>query len=382
MPEIDYNKEFFKHLREFLTILCEYTKLDGVKDMLSKFNVLTQSKVIAHFVKKTKNLSQQIKNKDASIFSTKFNIFPGIDMNLVWNKLDNLNKEKIWIYLHLLFITSTKTMLATASTMSTGPVCSTEATSDNTASETTASSDVLSSDNFNPFIGIKTGKNNANYNINDLYSGPKVLPGQETTSVSGFDLSSFTQGIGIEKYIDELSDQLKNINKNDIDTALNQIKTHLGTSLDEKTSGVISNIITDISDELKNSDLSKGNVIQNLSGIAMNVAQRLTPKLQSSDLDKDQMQKSFMNLLSKCQPDSNATNSTGPNPLNMLYQMVDKMKNIPSSSTNTNTGANTGTNTSDCVTTETQQLENISVECNKMLKNLGCDIDIKNFGAK
>ena len=46
---------------------------------------------------------QELKNKDEIMFKNPINIFPGIDMSVIWSLLNSEQKVQVWLYLQLLY---------------------------------------------------------------------------------------------------------------------------------------------------------------------------------------------------------------------------------------------------------------------------------------
>jgi len=398
MSRPDYNQEFLKNLKGFLTLLHDQTKSDKCKKMLNIFPKLKIGATINYYLKATKKYESRIKSKDITLFNSKFSLFPEIDMNVLYPGLDEISKHKAWLYIHMLYVSGNMVHQQSSNSEHSDENLTTTTNSENSINNKDTVS--TGSTNFNPFIGVNPSASTS-YDINDLYSGPKVLSNAET-GTSSFDISSFTQGLIGEKYLAQLSEQLKNINKSDIDNALNAIKTQIGTELDPKTSEIISNVIVDISDELKTNDLSKGDFLKNINNIALNISQRLAPKIQSSGVDQATMEKSFMNLLDKYKG-SDVGNQNGN--MKMLYKLIEKLqkqgtsksspnKSTPNkspsdskteSSSSSSSSASSSASASNSASTlhpPSTDLNNYVSECNQLLQDIGINMDLNQFTAK
>lgn len=175
---------------------------------------------------------------------------------------------------------------------------------------------------FNPFIGV--GENKENYGVNDLLSGPKLLPDQTSPGIDGV-----TKLLGIDKILnlEDLSKQLKNITKEQIDQAKNSIRSLLG-DVDENTSEMIDLMLNDITDELKKEDISKGHPINNLVKIAECVAHRMMPKIDPKKVDMNKVWNSTKNIASKCYDKDGKPIFDGPNnPLSIVTTLMEKQMN-------------------------------------------------------
>ena len=141
--------------------------------------------------------------------------------------------------------------------------------------------------------------------------------------------------LGVDKMLnmEELSKQLKNINKSEIDEATANIKNLLGSNVDENTSDMIGNILNDITDQLKASDLSNGDPIQNIISIAERVAQNTLPKIDKNKVDIKKVFESTQNLANNYKDKDGkplmANFGNGVNPLDILSSLMQNPNNPP-----------------------------------------------------
>jgi len=100
------------------------------------------------------------------------------------------------------------------------------------------------------------------------------------------------------KNLSEITDELKNIDKNKVNIATDDMKKLLGIS-DDNTGNFISNMISSIADELKNTDLEKGNPMDEFMSIAEKVAMKMKPEIESGKVDMGALLNSTQSLASK-----------------------------------------------------------------------------------
>lgn len=187
---------------------------------------------------------------------------------------------------------------------------------------------LLPKEEFNPFVGV--GQNNQEYSVNDIMSGPKdvSLNGEN----SNFGISSVASmmgvGVGLDKMLDlnKIAQELKNIDKKEIDNATANIMKLMGANVDSNASEMITMMLQDITSELKKDDLSKGNPLENIFKIADTVAQRIAPKIDPSKIDQKTMLSSTMNL-AKNMSDSQGNKIFGnfESLANMMKSQLDMM---------------------------------------------------------
>ena len=224
-----------------------------------------------------------------------------------------------------------------------------------------------------PFIGV--GSLNENYDIKTLHSGPELLP--EQTSPNNF--GGMAKMFGIEKMIDidALRSGLKNISPEEIDKATASIKEFLG-DVDENTTNVITEILTDITSELKKDELSSGNPIDNLFKIAENVTQKVGPKLLDSNFDVKKLLDNTKNAAAKLQQNNGNMPlfNNGADPFALLTKLMDSVSNTE----NTNENENKNKTADQCMQDCQNLLKGMGINMNaEQLKNLPIDSMFKEF---
>ncbi|AYV78775.1 MAG: hypothetical protein Edafosvirus32_6 [Edafosvirus sp.] len=354
-----YYKDFVTNLKSFVSEIHNNVPTKGTKNFLSVFDKLVWAKVIHRYQTIMDKYCNELKNKDDKIFQKEFFIFPGIDMNIIWPKLTAEQRERIWIYLQLLYISSSFIMqIGTETNM----------TQDKELVVKTMKEDIVNKTEvvpFDPYVGVGTNMNaNEVYGLDEMMSGPKVLPGETSSTASG--IASLTQMFGIDKMInmDELSKQLKNMKKEDIDEATNNIKKLLSDNVDDDTSSVITNMLSNITDELKKDDVVNGDPLTNIVKIAESVAQKMVPQMEATNIDVKKLWSSTQNIAKKCKDNKgDSLFADGQNnPLTMLNSLVENQMNMMDKK---NKGENVEINQEEMI--------------NSMLSNMG--IDQKQFKA-
>lgn len=315
-----------------------------------------------------------LKTNDNKLFSLyskqnnkviKITIIPNIDIDSIWNKLDTESQSKIWSYLKYMYIFSSHMVINSGNNIANlekiNELHHTLSKNYNELYtefwEKFPDNKIIPKPSFNPFVGV--GKTNPDYGINDLLSGPKLLPNQVSPGIEGL-----TQMLGIDKMINlqDLSKQLKNITKEQIDEATKSIKSLLGSDVDENTSDMISIMLSDIKEELsKDNPVADSNPIQNFIKIAETVAHRVMPKIDPKKVDMKKVLNSTKNIATKCQDKNGKPIFNGPNnPLSLLTNLMEReLDKSNKNNTNTNTDKNKMTDA------------DYAKECQNMLKQFG-----------
>jgi len=309
-----YYQKFVKTLRDFLKDLNRYVPNDGCTQFLECFDRLDMHKVILRYVGIMREHEQRLKEFNESVFTQPLVVFPGINLSELWQKVPNEKKKKLFIYLHTLLVISDM-MIQSADGAESNSVPSVNASETNNSSENSEEKKPLE---FNPYVGV--GGDNV-LSVDQMYSGE--LPEDQTVQKPG--LGSLANMVGIDKMLNlkDLTDQLKNMKKEDIDEATNSIKSMLGTNVNEETSNLISDMLTNIQDELKNGDVSSGNPLDNIVKIAESVASKMKPKMDEGGVDMSQLWNSTQNLANQC-TDGNGNNlfGNGMNPFDLVNKMM------------------------------------------------------------
>jgi len=300
----------------------------------------------------------------------KVTIIPAIDIGKCWNNFNDDDKSNIWRYLKIMFTTSVHMVnLSCEKTLDSFPnksfVIDFEKQYDKyniveEFFEKYPNSTVIYNSEFNPYIGI--GSSKEEYSVQDLLSGPELMPGQVKPSVEG--ISSL---FGLGGYMEELSSQLKNITKEDIEAATNSIKKILGDNIDEDTTNMIDLLLTDISDELKKDDLSKGNPTSNIVKIAETVTNRVIPKINPKKINVRKIWDSTQNIAKKCvdkngKPIFDQSNGK-PNPFSMINKFMESQINKTENRTNDNN--------EDKEKSQEDEQEKILNDCKKCMSEMG-----------
>ncbi|QKF93978.1 hypothetical protein QKU48_gp0520 [Fadolivirus algeromassiliense] len=350
-----------QHYNNFLTILYKfvydlnrYVPSHVTQNALDVYKDLEMAKIIFRTYHLLKDNCDKINNKDETLFSQQFYILPGVDVSQSWVKLIKGQKDKLFTYLKILMIESD--ILVNQSPTPNNNIVDNKKTS-NEQSKSPQSEIIQSTDTsteivkaqsveFNPYVGV--GENNKEqYSVNEMFS---ALDKMEDDKPTGPGIETIAKMMGLNKLVnlEELSNQLKNMKKEDIENATNNIKGLLGNNVDEKTTNLISDMLTNISDEMKNNDMSNGDPLKNILNIAEKVASNMKPKIEQGDIDMSQLLQSTQAFASQCTDKNGKPMFDGKmNPFALLGQFAN-MNNM------------SNMNEEQCMQ-----------QCNTMLNNLG-----------
>lgn len=312
------------------------------------------------------NHSTLLENKDPQLFNLvettdkkviKLTIIPAIDIALSWEKINEVQKENIWKYLTNIKELTHNMIYEEFDKNSNQLVkVDTPQTIFTEFKFMFPDSKLLLPDDFNPYIGV--GSNDLSFGVTELLSGPEHLP-ENAQSASGFG-----KLFGIDKLLntEELMKQLKNLTKEDIDAATQNIKKLLeGT--DENTSDVLGLVLNGISEELKKDDITAGNPTNNILKIAEGVATKVMPKINKKKIDVDKMLNSAKNLATKYKDkDGKPLFDEKNNPLNIVTQLMEgQLKNSRQAGNKKNKNN----------TTESNSEEECIKQCQNIIRQMG-----------
>jgi hypothetical protein len=372
----EFYKRFITTLKEFLSTLNRYKKTNGVEKFLNIYDNLDHRKLMFRYYNITRDLSLKIKSRDETIFNNPINLFPGIDLSQLWTHFTKGQKEKIWTYLHMLFVIS-ELILVDKSDKNKSKEISPQTTQTTQTTQETTLSTIKNEENkldFDPYVGV--GGNDTNYSIDEMFSGPDTLPGTESTipGISSMAGMMNMGSMGSMLNIGELRDQFKNMTKDDINDATNNIKNLLGPNVDDNTSNLISDMLTNITEELKSDDMANGDPFKNIIKIAETVADKMKPQMESGNVDLNKLWDSTQKL----GQNSDAFGG-GVNPFSMMTKMMNMMPQQSQQPTQNNDNTqNSQPDPQQMMQGYSDMLQNMGVDSsnmdmnniNKMLQNL------------
>ena len=320
-----YYQDFSTNFMSLINEIHMYAPSKTTERLLKsvgKLDVASISKIIARFNIIANKYKKLIDNRDENLFiNSDFNPIPELNFSIFWNNLLAEQKDRIWIYLQLLTIASNFIMNFVTQTNTVESHVNTSVKEVTPVKEVThVKEDEKKKLKFNPYEGI--GVKNDNFSMDAILSGPKTLPTEEKPD-SGLGLGNLSSMLNLGKMFDmnALANELKNIDVSQIEQATDNIKDLLGQSLDKETSEMITDMVTDITDELKkvpDNDTS-GNPIEKLFKIAESVAGKIGPKMKDKNIDIKKLWNSAQNLTNKF---GDASNNNGFNPMSLFNNLM------------------------------------------------------------
>ena len=315
-----YYKEFVNNLKLFITELDTYHSTQGTTKFLLAFDKLNMVKIISRYHKISTKYLDQINNKsEYIIFEPGFNLFPGINLKYIWSYLDSTQKNRLWIYLQLLYLSSDFIInTVNDSKNSTNNNNDNNDNNDNNVNSDNKDNKDNKDMEFNPYEGINKNNSDINISLEDLKDEVKEIQDNKPTA-----LGALGSMFGINVDIDSIMNEFKNINTDEIENATNNIKDLLGSNVDNNTSTMINDLLTDISSELKQSTNNKengSNPLDNMINIAKNVADKIMPNIKNKNINVNDLWKSTQDIAEKCK--QNNTFGEGQDPIKMINSLM------------------------------------------------------------
>nr|QBK88388.1 MAG: uncharacterized protein LCMiAC01_00520 [Mimivirus LCMiAC01] len=306
MEQEKYLNDFIKTLYKFLCDLDRYVPTKSIQEILKIYTKLHMGKVSMRYYSIIKDHISDIKNRNASMFKQPLFILPQVDISALWEKLSTSGqKKKVWSYLNLLYVLS-EMFLAEKNYVNKNIKNKEQSEDEHTQNDKKLK--------FNPYIGI--GQTNEEYGVNEISAGPEKLS-NETGGLGLGGIGSMLGTAGLSNMLDELKQQWKNMDPAEIAEATKSVQNLLGP--DSNTSGIISDLLKNISTELAGDETDIMKIIEN---VASNVKSKIKPE----NINMGELLKSVQNMTNNCTDENgNKLFDGAKNPLNMINSLMGKM---------------------------------------------------------
>ncbi len=228
-----YYQEFSSNLLNFIKDVNRYQKNDVCDKILEYYPRLKTEKLVMKVYNACSSCSESIKAENEGIFNNEFNVFPGFNLSQLWVNFTSGQKKKIWTYLQMLYIQSN--MIVSMLTKN-----------EISDSEKNIMKDIVVH-NFNPYIGV--GSNN-DYTVGDIVESNNKFNEKLDEEYKPELGMSFNKIIGQFVNMEDLSKALQNLDDTQINSAVENITNMLGTTSDDRSKELITNIMDNIKNEI------------------------------------------------------------------------------------------------------------------------------------
>jgi hypothetical protein len=262
---------------------------DQVMKIIEIYEKINSQKIVSRYYTIANKLSDCIKNKDMSIFKESLYIIPEVDISFFWNNLPADKQKKIWYVMHRLLIYSQII------------VQNTETPTKKVHQENKQQTKQVNDDDVDLMKGV--GENGSGASINTL--GEEIDSGEN-------DGNPLLNMVMSKMNPEEISKQLKNVDKKTITTMTNEVQKLISPHInDPEVSGMLGNMLNDIGDELQNTDLSKGDLFENILGIANKLSTKMKDDTTLGNCSPDKLLAPMQSLMKQIGLPSNM-NPTDP----------------------------------------------------------------------
>lgn len=285
-----FEREFNENLSNFLTYLYSATKDSNVKKLIDIFDKIQTYKTAKKMLSTIGKYSDDIDNKNSSIFNNKFIILSGIDMNKLWPMLTREQINKVWLHLQLLCISANMVVQNSSNSLVITDVSEhmKNISVENTILDSEVSSVNSKFNNFNPYLGV--GSDN-DFSAEDLFSGPETLKGDSGTGLPNLGAMGglgALKNVDISKFVDvkTLSSLIKdNVTDENIHLAIEHLREQLGDEMDNKRAKVMEEIFGAVASELKKIDTSGVIRVADILEPMENLIAKINPILKTNEID-------------------------------------------------------------------------------------------------
>lgn len=296
-----YTDGFMTELYEFLKWLQEVMPTEQVMKIISLFEKINKRKIISRYYIITNTLSEQIKNKDSNIFNKELFIIPEIDISFFWHNLPVDKQKKIWYVMHRLLIYSQ--IIVQHSTPKPQNEVENKQINNETNCEQNEDIDLMK--------GV--GTNGTGASLDTL--GCEIDAGAE-------DGNPLLKMVMDKMNPKEISKQLKNVDKDTISSMTDEVQKIIAPHInDPEVSGMLGNMLNDISDELQHTDLSKGDLFENIMGIANKLSTKMKDNDKLDNCTPDKLLAPIQSLMKQIGLPSNI-NPSDPSTLTALLGQI------------------------------------------------------------
>lgn len=275
-------------------VLDDYSKYeptDDIKKLLKVYTKLDTNKIAKKIVNNLENKKDIIMAKDETLFNNECIIIPGVNISLIWNKLTEKNKNKFWVYLQILYVSS----FVVNNNLNITEVVENKENNEN-----------IKKLNFNPYDGLKGGDADVDTMIESAGKITVKEPGLESMlSMVGGDMT---------KLLENLSEELKNATDEEMDGTFNVVKNMLG-----KNSKDLDILLATIRQELKKENTGDSkDIVSLIRNISTNVSYQMAPKIQKGEVNSSELYNTAKQLSEKMMP--------GINPMELIKKMAGENK--------------------------------------------------------
>lgn len=248
-----YTERFSSELYDFLIFLDKLVPQERTQQIIGKYEKLSIIKIAGRYNKIITQRKDLISKRDQSIFEKPFFIIPEVDLSFYWNNIPNTHHKIIWD-------TLTKLLICSNIILGEHPHVNEQHQQNVKTVSTKTDVDLIAG------VGCD----------NQQISTDTIAEDIDANKLAGNPMFNMIKD---KLNMDEITEKLKTTDKQSITDMTDNFKKIISPNIeDPAVSGLIGDMITDIGDELKNTDLTNGDLFGNL----MHIAEKMSTKVSSN----------------------------------------------------------------------------------------------------
>jgi hypothetical protein len=272
-----------KFIGEFIDFIA---KLHSIKPTLEtqsftqNVNTLDKMEIVNMCETSVLPVRDRIISKDETLFEKKYLIIKTINVSYFWKYGTHEQRESIWISLKRIVIYC-KLIFNIVDNPTPQPIQSTQT--------------IPQSSEFNPYIGTGTGAT-PTLSVNSMLQSVEQLGGSSGANGNGAMVDMLLSQMGVNG--SDVSEKLKNIDEGLLSQVPDMIQGMLGGQSDPAMKSMLTEMVKGVGTELKTTDITKGNMMENLFGVAQKLSQKFATDVSNgADLPIDKLVASTQNLM-------------------------------------------------------------------------------------
>lgn len=303
-------KTFVEYFKKLLEDINRYCPNNILNEYIINYDKLIIEKVLVKYHNLTSKCIAKINAKDNTLFDSPFVILPNVDLSEFWPNLSSGQKNKLWIYLKMLHVESEHLVTFKPA-----------AALERKMTIVTKKDEKI---NFNPYVGIG-GDNVGNIGVNEICDNIDV-GAEDYSGAPG--LETIINMFGIDKVLNQsnFAEEIKKLQEGNIDAMTDSIKQMFSSDVNQKTTDMMNDILSDLSTEFKTANMNPNKPGQGLAKIAGNVIKKTGQKYDKEDIKQIDL-KGLLSSTSKMVENitddkGNKVFGEGNNPLNMIQSVL------------------------------------------------------------
>jgi hypothetical protein len=274
-----YLSGFSDELLNLIFFAEEMMPTSETKKIINAYSKLDKKKLLEKFNTNLSQYKERINKRDTTLFTRDLYVIPEFNISRFWVNATTDGKERIWIALTKLLIYN--------SIMHGNIPSSTSPPQIDPKHSKICHQEKEKTNELNPYIGIKV-------NPEEVSVGNMMNEMKEAES-SGNPLMNALK----DKLNDpELVEKLKHIDDKELSSMTSDVKQIMAPYVDDpNVSGLMDNMLQNITAELKNTDMSNGNIFDNMVKIAEKMSHKLAADTKTGAIDPDKLLKSTQGMM-------------------------------------------------------------------------------------